>query len=254
MIMIIGIAITRNYLVVVPAVNPPPSNRSQDSRLSDDNVDSDVHHIPHRATRLPIPTCRIQNSDSHRSKPTRMPSSPPTHARWRLQMMSGENDSIHLSSGRFSLPCLIPSSSHQGRDVDEHGDVPGRIVDDSEWIGMASIIGPSDAMMASFVIAPFKEAGVSVNWEMYGLYSVWVHPAHRGKGVGARLVNACLEWARTNVDIKFASENSGDLEKVVVLLVNDNNVTGHALYSRTGFTDVEGVPVEEGQTWMLAKV
>ncbi|KAG6376901.1 hypothetical protein JVT61DRAFT_929 [Boletus reticuloceps] len=92
------------------------------------------------------------------------------------------------------------------------------------------------------------------NWEIYALYAMWVHPAHRGKGVGAQLVNACLEWARTNVDIKFLNEKGGDSEKVVALLVYNDNVAGRTLYSRTGFTDIEGVPAEEGERWMLARV
>ena len=82
---------------------------------------------------------------------------------------------------------------------------------------------------------------------------MWVHPAHRGKGVGTQLVNACLEW-RTNVDIKFSSKHGGDDEKVVVLLVHDSNVAGHTLCSRTGFTELERVSAREGKRWMLARV
>jgi len=121
-----------------------------------------------------------------------------------------------------------------------------------EWIGMASIVGPSS--MHPSVLAPFKEAGVGANWEIYALYAMWVHPAHRGNGVGAQLVNACLEWTRTNVDIKFLNEKGGDSEKVVALLVYNDNVAGRTLYSRTGFTDIEEVPAKEGERWMLARV
>jgi len=123
-----------------------------------------------------------------------------------------------------------------------------------QWIGTASIVGPSD--MPPSVLAPLEEAGVGANWEPYCLYAMWVHPAHRGKGVAAQLTKACLEWARTNVDpnLKFSSENSEGFEKVVLPLVHVDNVAGHALYSRAGFTDLEGVSVPEGQRWMLAKV
>ncbi|KAI9568557.1 hypothetical protein HD554DRAFT_2022194 [Boletus coccyginus] len=121
-----------------------------------------------------------------------------------------------------------------------------------QWIGTASVVGPSD--IPPSVLSPLEEAGVGANWEIYGLYAMWVHPAHRGKGVAAQLTKACLEWARTNVDPKFSSENSEGFEKVVVLLVHVDNVAGHALYSRAGFTDLEGIPVTEGQRWMLAKV
>lgn len=141
-------------------------------------------------------------------------------------------------------------SSHERRAADK-GKM-GDMGETDEWIGTATIVGPS-GIPPSF-LAPFKETGMGTNWEIYGLYAMWVHPAHRGKGVGVQLVNACLEWARTNVDSKFSSENSGDFEKVVVLLVYNANVAGHALYSRAGFTYLEGVPSKEGERWMLAKV
>ena len=142
---------------------------------------------------------------------------------------------------------MLDASHGCGDDVDnkEAGET-------GEWIGTASIVGPS-AILPS-VFAPFKEAGVGASWEMYGLFAMWVHPAHRGKGVGVQLVKACLEWARTNVDVKFSSESSGDFEKVALLLVKGDNVAGNALYSRAGFTYLEGVSAGEGERWMLAKV
>ena len=113
-------------------------------------------------------------------------------------------------------------------------------------------MGPSS--LHPSVLAPFEEAGVGANWEIYALFAMWVHPAHRGKGVGAQLVKACLEWARTHVDTKFSNEGDGDLEKVVVLLVYNDNVVGRALYTKTGFTDLEEISSKEGERWMLAKV
>jgi GNAT superfamily N-acetyltransferase len=123
-----------------------------------------------------------------------------------------------------------------------------------EWIGTATIVGPSD--IAPSDLASFKEAEVGANWEIYGLYAMWVHPEHRGKSVGAQLVEACLEWARSNVDIKFSGKNSGGFEKVVVLLVYVDNVAAHAFYSRAGFTYLEGVSAaaREGGRCMLVKV
>lgn len=144
------------------------------------------------------------------------------------------------------------SSHERGND---NGDEPALDAGETgEWVGTATIIGPSGVLPS--VLAPFRDAGVGANWEIYALYAMWVHPAHRGKGVGTRLVKACLEWARTNVDttVSGAGENDGDVEKVVVLLVYDNNVAGRALYSRAGFTELEGVSAREGERWMLARV
>lgn len=150
------------------------------------------------------------------------------------------------SSFKQTIVASVLDASH------ERGDVDSKEAEAGEWIGTASIVGPSG--ISPSLLAPLKEAGVGANWEIYGLYAMWVHPAHRGKGVGAQMVNACLEWARTNVDVKFSSENSGNFEKVVVLLVYGDNVAGNALYSRAGFTYLEGVSASEGERWMLAKV
>ncbi|KAF8548335.1 hypothetical protein OG21DRAFT_1479230 [Imleria badia] len=149
---------------------------------------------------------------------------------------------------------VVASVLDSASPTSEYGNVSGKeeAAETGEWIGTAGIVGPSG--MLPSVLAPFKEAGMDVNWEIYALYAMWVHPAHRGKGVGAQVVKACLGWARTNVDIKFSSENRGDIEKVVVLLVCSDNVAGRALYSRAGFTDLEGVSAREGERWMMARV
>lgn len=145
-----------------------------------------------------------------------------------------------------SVQDSVSPTSERGVDDKEKATETG------EWIGTATIVGPSGILPS--ILAPFKEAGVGTNWEMYALFAMWVHPAHRGKGVGVQLVKACLEWVRTNVDIKFSSENSGDFEKVAVLLVYEDNVAGRALYSRVGFSDLDGVPTKEGERWMVARV
>lgn len=124
------------------------------------------------------------------------------------------------------------------------------IASDSEggWIGTAWIIGPSG--MPPAALAPFEEAGLGAKWTTYGLFGMWVHPAHRGKGVGKRLVDACLDWARTNIDTKLST----GLERVAVLLVRNDNVAARVLYSRAGFTELGEVSSSEGETWMMAKI
>jgi GNAT superfamily N-acetyltransferase len=88
---------------------------------------------------------------------------------------------------------------------------------------------------------------------MYFLAAMWVHSAHRGKGVGTELVRAALEWAQTNVDPKFPDRNE-EREKVVILLVYENNASARALYSKVGFRDLVGVPSEDGEQWMSVKI
>jgi len=59
------------------------------------------------------------------------------------------------------------------------------------------------------------------------LYSMWVRPSHRGRGIGEALVRAVLEWA--------AEEGW----KVVVLRVWVDNLPARRLYRRLGFVQAE---------------
>ncbi|KAG9315974.1 hypothetical protein JVU11DRAFT_3631 [Chiua virens] len=144
----------------------------------------------------------------------------------------------------------------------EDGDLSRDHAHEGEWIATATIIAPSE--MPDFFLAPFKQVGAGGNWQMYGLFWMWVHPAHRGKGFGAQMVEACLEWAQTHVDptVLAGSEKGqggrGNAEKVVILLVKEANVAGHALYTNMGFTIPEGIPPREGalekEKWMLIRL
>ncbi|KAF9240275.1 hypothetical protein BU15DRAFT_46001 [Melanogaster broomeanus] len=119
------------------------------------------------------------------------------------------------------------------------------------WIGTVTILGPSEVWPSP--LAPFFDAGVGANWEMYLLSVMWVHPAHRGKGVGIDLVRAGLEWARTNVDPKFSDEKV-EREKVMVLVACENNTGGRAFYSKAGFSDLVGVTTKDGERRIMMSV
>jgi len=58
---------------------------------------------------------------------------------------------------------------------------------------------------------------------MAHMVSMWVAPAHRGRGVGKQLVNAILDWARS----KHA--------QTLCLMVTSNNEVALRFYQRLGF-------------------
>ncbi|OJA18454.1 hypothetical protein AZE42_10734 [Rhizopogon vesiculosus] len=119
------------------------------------------------------------------------------------------------------------------------------------WVGMVTIFGPSDLITAT--MEPLGRAGVGADWDIYMVAGMWVHPEHRGRGLGTRLVREGLEWARTNMDPKNNTE--GRRDKMVLLQVLDRNARGRALYQNVGFSDLTSIPTnEKGHMWMSLKV
>jgi RimJ/RimL family protein N-acetyltransferase len=60
------------------------------------------------------------------------------------------------------------------------------------------------------------------------LYSLWLDPAVRGRGLGHDLVSAAVAWARTQG------------VRVVTLRVDSGNAAARGIYERLGFGVVEG--------------
>ncbi|KAJ8591938.1 hypothetical protein M405DRAFT_813555 [Rhizopogon salebrosus TDB-379] len=119
------------------------------------------------------------------------------------------------------------------------------------WIGTVSILGPSELIPAT--LEPFERAGLGADWDMYMVVGMWVHPEHRGRGLGTHLMKEGLEWAGTNMDPKHNTE--GRRDKMVLLQVTGHNASGYALYQKAGFTDLTSMPPsEEGHRWMSLKV
>ena len=71
--------------------------------------------------------------------------------------------------------------------------------------------------------------GMVANWRLGAdstwLTALWVDPAVRGAGLGARLIEAAAEWAH--------EQGAATVE----LSVTTNNAAAAGLYARTGFTE-----------------
>jgi len=78
----------------------------------------------------------------------------------------------------------------------------------------------------------------SRHWQVtdaIGVFSMWVDPELRGRGIGQRLVEAVIAWARTT-----------DRPRVV-LSVNEANQGAIRLYERCGFTPTGAThPIRDG--------
>jgi GNAT superfamily N-acetyltransferase len=78
------------------------------------------------------------------------------------------------------------------------------------------------------------------------LISMWVHPAHRGRGVAAQLMRAVVGWA------------AGDGAREVALWVADGNAAAAAVYRRAGFVPtgrrrpLPSNPAVAEEEWVLA--
>ncbi len=82
-----------------------------------------------------------------------------------------------------------------------------------------------------------------------GLFAMWVTPEHRGVGIGGRLVDALVTWAR-----KMGHQR-------ILLDVGDHNLSAIALYESRGFveTGIKGTlppprdPITEHQRALLLR-
>jgi GNAT superfamily N-acetyltransferase len=123
--------------------------------------------------------------------------------------LAGLGDSPSAFASTHAAESALPASHWSQRAADTAGGTDSAIflaVDGEQTIG---IVGAFRTELGSPIVR---------------LGAMWTAPAHRGRGVGRRLVGAVREWAG-RCD---ASE--------VELWVTDGNVAALALYESTGFT------------------
>lgn len=105
------------------------------------------------------------------------------------------------------------------------------------WLGYFSRPGP--ALIAEVDGAPVGLARVVVEDGPAHLYSMWVAPEARGKGVGAHLVITCID--------RLAVQHPG---RVLRLEVVESNLSARRLYSRCGFAVVGPNPEDAAEIVM----
>jgi GNAT superfamily N-acetyltransferase len=134
-----------------------------------------------------------------------------TQEKWRQRLNSVHTATVVVYE---SQPPLV--------DEDVDATISGK------WVGIMTILAPS-ALREH--IRP-KAVEVGEETQVYGLFGMWTHPEHRQKGLGRRLVEAGLEWVRTNNDPQHVT---GSTDKVVALQVYEGNANAVALYRKSGF-------------------
>lgn len=126
----------------------------------------------------------------------------------------------------------------------------GRGTPGSEWVGMATIVGPD-----MLPVLPFRAPEGSE----YVLGGMWVHPEHRLHGLGKTLIKGAFDWVR-GVGVGQSTAR-GVHKKVLSLKVYSSNEDAIALYERMGFkrapspvADVDSDSEVNFTVWMTADV
>jgi GNAT superfamily N-acetyltransferase len=114
----------------------------------------------------------------------------------------------------------------------------------NEWLGTVTVIGPN--VLRQYAFSPPKSIhSVEGNENYYLFVGVWVHPNHRAKGLGKKLVEAGMDWAKAD-----GGSDSTD-KRVFLLQVSPENRSAIGLYSTMGFHPIESDGGDAGaDIWM----
>ncbi|KAJ6525758.1 acyl-CoA N-acyltransferase [Mycena capillaripes] len=117
-------------------------------------------------------------------------------------------------------------------DNEERFTIIARLADNEEWVGTASILTP-EMMMRLYPTDWSSRLGAHL------LVGMWVHPEHRRKGVGKKLLEFGIAWVRTR------TEGIPDAQKRIGLEVHSHNEDAMALYHGLGFVEAKDEESED---------
>ena len=85
----------------------------------------------------------------------------------------------------------------------------------------------------------------------YFVYSMWVWPEHRRRGVGRRLMERMLAWARDDAKESTTGERDRDAGGFEAWLsARPSKEAARKLYIELGFREIEGGLEGHGELWM----
>ncbi|PFH51215.1 hypothetical protein AMATHDRAFT_115121, partial [Amanita thiersii Skay4041] len=125
---------------------------------------------------------------------------------------------------RIDKPDRITFIAHTMNHDDSNGEM---MVSCQAWVGSIMILSPE--MLHDFNLPlprSIREEGLSV----YVVVGMWVHPNHRNRSLGKRLVLSSLEWAKDSKE-----KDTEAPKKVLLLEVKQDNHAAIALYAKLGF-------------------
>jgi len=138
-------------------------------------------------------------------------------------------------------------------------------------VATMTILSPCAVVNLPLAWDQFEKAGLTADWDIFIIHGMWVHPAHRERGVAAELFNTGKEWVR-DFDIENwadgeGSQTSGSLgncskeengykskKRMLALNVTEGNAAAHAFYRKVGFVDVPTVSTLAGQSCMVMEI
>jgi len=102
-------------------------------------------------------------------------------------------------------------------------------LENGEWLGLVAFLAPTHEA----VLPNLEKWAASKTRNIYVVVGTWIHPEHRGKGIGKKLMLEGLNWVKRRE--KALVKEDEDEDTMVVLDVRTANLEAVGLYTAVGF-------------------